>query len=144
MQNIGLEVHLGHNGSECTAPISKSINFEVLDLTGQHTVTIFFCGCPGAPPIHVQLLRAGWFPASTERPNTVFTFDVLNTFQLLNLQGKLSAYDFYQSLVHKTDNLNISSHTKSTHLKAQFLTTGPRVSVHYLIRLRTNTSNSCQ
>lgn len=43
-----------------------------------------------------------------ERPNSAFTFDVLNTFQLLNLQGKLSAHDFYQALVHKTDNLGIS------------------------------------
>jgi hypothetical protein len=52
----------------------------------------------------MQLLQSTWFPASLDRPQTAFTFDVLDTFQLLNLQGKISAYDFYYSLDHKTDN----------------------------------------
>ncbi|KAF4568149.1 hypothetical protein EYR36_010158 [Pleurotus pulmonarius] len=38
------------------------------------------------------------------KPQTAFTFDVLNTFHLLTLQGKLSAYDFYLSIDHKTNN----------------------------------------
>lgn len=108
LQGIGLEVQAGHDhGEECPAPVSRSIDFEVLDVSGQHTVSIAFCGCPGARHIRVQLLRMRWFPASTERPNSAFTFNLLNTFQLLNLQGKISAYDFYSSMTHKTDNLGI-------------------------------------
>jgi len=42
------------------------------------------------------------------RPQSGFTFDVLNTFHLLTLQGKVSAYDFYSTLQHKTDNTRIS------------------------------------
>jgi hypothetical protein len=38
----------------------------------------------------------------------LFTFDVLNTFHLLTLQGKVSAYEFYCALQHKTDNTSIS------------------------------------
>lgn len=126
LQNIGLEIQLGHDdGTDCAAPVAKSIDFEVLDISGQHTVTISFCGCPGAPHPRVQLLRAQWFPASMSRPNSAFTFDVLNTFQLLNLQGKISAYDFYQSLMHKTDNLGISRSkgkgTSTTNLRVSIL-----------------------
>jgi len=39
---------------------------------------------------------------------SAFTFDVLNTFHLLTLQGKVIAYDFYSALQHKTDNTGIS------------------------------------
>lgn len=108
LQNIGLKIQLGHDGADCAAPAAKSTDFEVLDTSGQHTITLSFCGCPGAPHPRVQLLRSQWFPATTNRPNSAFTFDVLNMFQLLNLQGKISAYDFYESMMRKTDNLGIS------------------------------------
>lgn len=125
LQNIGLEVQLGHDGADCAAPVAKSVDFEVLDTSGQHTVTISFCGCPGAAHPRVQLLRSQWFPASMSRPNTAFTFDVLNTFQLLNLQGKISAYDFYLSLVRKTDNMGIlrskAKGTSTTNLRVRTL-----------------------
>ncbi|KAF7965909.1 hypothetical protein HWV62_40974 [Athelia sp. TMB] len=118
---IGFVVHLGHDGSQCPSPTLKSTDFEILDLSGQHTITVYFCGCFGAPHERIQLLRTKWFPASTSQPNSAFTFDVLNTFQLISLQGKLSAYDFYQALMHKTDNLGITRRVdeKST-------ATGPR------------------
>lgn len=128
LQNIGQQIQIGHDDDGCPAPTSKSTNFEVLDTSGQHTVTVTFCGCPGAQHPRVQLLRMQWFPASMERPNSAFTFDLLNTFQLLNLQGKLSAHDFYWALVHKTDNLGISRHTDS-----DVSTTGLRVSSYIYV-----------
>lgn len=74
------------------------------------------------------------FPASPDRPHTAFTFDVLNTFQLLNLQGKLSVYNFYHSLVYKTDNLGISEqeHTRRTGQKMGTKGIGVRVSYAHL------------
>jgi hypothetical protein len=48
-------------------------------------------------------------PASLDRPKSAFTFDVLDTFQLLTLQGKTSAYDYYYSLAHKTDNTGLQN-----------------------------------
>jgi hypothetical protein len=97
-------VHLGHQGNECphAGPFIK--NFTVVDVTGIHTINIHFCGCIGAPHPRRQLLAVSWFPASLDQPQTAFTLDVLDTFQLLNLQGKISVYDFYYSLDHKTDN----------------------------------------
>ncbi|KAH7904648.1 hypothetical protein BJ138DRAFT_1018848, partial [Hygrophoropsis aurantiaca] len=52
---------------------------------------------------YIQLLRVGWYPATTDRPQTVFTFDVLETFHDMTLQAKTPAFDFYTTMVHKTD-----------------------------------------
>lgn len=57
--------------------------------------------------MRTQLLRARWFPATFTRPRTAFTFDCLDTFHLLTLQGKTSLYDFYHTVLHKTDNMEL-------------------------------------
>jgi hypothetical protein len=41
---------------------------------------------------------------SFTHPRSAVTFSTLNLFHLLTLQGKVTAYDFYYSLVHQTDN----------------------------------------
>ena len=77
-----------------------------------HVVDVQFCACLDttgtALSHHIQLLRFRCFPSTTVRPQSAFTFDVLNTFHLLTLQGKVSAYDFHSVLQHKTDNTGIS------------------------------------
>jgi hypothetical protein len=45
-----------------------------------------------------------WYPASFNRPRTVFTFDLLETYHKVTLQGKLNLYDFYHAIMHKSDN----------------------------------------
>jgi hypothetical protein len=45
------------------------------------------------------------------RPKTVFTFDLLDTYHKISLQGKLNLYDFYNAIMQKTDNHG-SSKTK--------------------------------
>ncbi|GBE87436.1 hypothetical protein SCP_1101120 [Sparassis crispa] len=40
-----------------------------------------------------------------EHPCTAFTFDYLNTFHLLTLQGKINLYDYYKAILWKTDNV---------------------------------------
>ena len=42
------------------------------------------------------------------RPQTAFTFEMLDTFHLLTLQSKISAYDYYSSLENKTNNVSKS------------------------------------
>ena len=51
-----------------------------------------------------QLLRVSWYPASILRPKTVFTFDLLDTYHKASMQGKLNLYDFYTTIMQKTDN----------------------------------------
>jgi hypothetical protein len=59
-------------------------------------------------PTWTQLLREGWFPATLSRPQTVFTFECLETFHELTLQGKTSLYDFYYTLIRRSDNAGLS------------------------------------
>ncbi|KAF7343819.1 CxC2 domain-containing protein [Mycena sanguinolenta] len=59
----------------------------------------------GSPEI--QLLRAGWFPATHERPQTCATITVLERFHQDTLQSKMTMYDFYGVLEKLTDNTGI-------------------------------------
>ena len=82
----------------------------VFNTSGIHSVNMDYCECPKDDPLdqRTQLLRQSWFPATFTRPNTVFTFDCLNTFHKHTLQGKGNLYDFYHLLLQKTDNPNVS------------------------------------
>ncbi|OJT14077.1 hypothetical protein TRAPUB_9373 [Trametes pubescens] len=81
---------------------------EDADITGIQVVRVRFCECLDDQNDLTrqwrQLFREGWFPATTSRPETVFTFQVLSTFQELNLQGKTNLYDFAKTLERLTDN----------------------------------------
>jgi hypothetical protein len=66
---------------------------------------------------HIQLLCARWFPATFNRPKTVFTFDCLDTFYELTLQGKTTLYDFYHMVLHKLDNLELKKPVVGLSLK---------------------------
>lgn len=74
-----------------------------MDVSGFHCVNFDFCDCGLGPPRYIQLLRARLFPTSTERPQTAYTFDILDTFLELSLQGKTNTYDFFIAIVLKTD-----------------------------------------
>jgi hypothetical protein len=108
LQALGHVVHFGHDGGEqCDTPEEVQNDFTVFATNGVHHVAVRFCGChhaTGGSRRIIQLLHASWFPATLSRPRTAFTFDVLDSFHLLTLQGKTSAYDYYLSLVHKSDN----------------------------------------
>lgn len=107
---LGLVVQLGHDGANCPSPSLVQVDFVVLDLSGLHLMNVRHCEChhlAGGSRHHTQFLRLQWFPSTVQRPRSAFTFDVLDTFHLMTLQGKLSAYDFYHSLVRKTDNTGL-------------------------------------
>jgi hypothetical protein len=108
--------HLGYMSSLDTMVALARVHhlafkgFTVVDISGVHQVNINYCGCNPEHPldVRIQLLRRQWFPATTSRPQTVFTFHCLNTFHESTLQGKGNLYDFYHMLIRKTDNANIA------------------------------------
>ena len=66
-----------------------------------------FCSCVDDAQCvedYRQLLCVGWYPASFWQPKTAFTFNVLDSYHKIVLQGKLNLYDFYLSILQKTDN----------------------------------------
>ncbi|GBE78058.1 hypothetical protein SCP_0109400 [Sparassis crispa] len=110
LAHIGLRVQLGHHSGRCFQNQCGPVRFTVLDVSGTHHVNVDFCRCgesPGGWNECIQLLRVGWYPATTECPRTAFTFDYLNTFHLLTLQGKLNLYDYYKAILRKTDNIGL-------------------------------------
>src|ERR1700678_4112099 len=56
----------------------------------------------------IMFLRAGWFPATFNRPQTTFTFRCLDFYHELTLQSKVNAYDFFRSLLRLTDSLELN------------------------------------
>ncbi|KAF8066722.1 hypothetical protein FPV67DRAFT_1768075 [Lyophyllum atratum] len=106
LMTLGLRVQLGHPaGDRCINPVAAADDgFVVIHSTGIHTIALDFCDCLNRPPRNFQLLRARFYPATTIFPKTAATFDVLETFQLLSFMSKASAFEFYQTLVRRTDN----------------------------------------
>ncbi|KAJ6509612.1 hypothetical protein DFH09DRAFT_942560, partial [Mycena vulgaris] len=111
VKDIGLRIQFGHPPREpCLTPHPGYSEFVILHENGIHNVTVDFCGCEdrlkaGAP--YIQLLRAGWYPATEARPQTAATFLALDKFVVHMVQAKTAAYDFYAVLERLTDNTGV-------------------------------------
>ncbi|KAJ2921118.1 hypothetical protein H1R20_g15975, partial [Candolleomyces eurysporus] len=57
----------------------------------------------------IQLLRSSLFPATLTRPQTVFTFEMLDSFHKLTLEAKTTVYDYYHTIIRRTDALELST-----------------------------------
>jgi hypothetical protein len=60
----------------------------IVDRSGVHHIGVRFCDCNGAESKDVQLLRMGLYPSSFDKPQTSFTFQVLDDFLMDNLECK--------------------------------------------------------
>ncbi|KIJ31208.1 hypothetical protein M422DRAFT_186299 [Sphaerobolus stellatus SS14] len=87
LRELGLRVSLGHSGALCPNPQKHISKFCVMDTTGFHF-----------------LLKVGWYPMTVHRPRSAVTFTLLRHFDLLRMQAKVSAFDFYNTLVRTTNN----------------------------------------
>ena len=106
LHSLGYVFHLGHGGAACPMG-SPRRQLTIIDTNGWHKVWVTFCECrvsDATQERYRQLLRECWYPASFCLPKTAFTFDLLETYHKVTLQGKLNLYDFYHAIVQKTDN----------------------------------------
>ncbi|KAF8192863.1 hypothetical protein K438DRAFT_1590153 [Mycena galopus ATCC 62051] len=105
-QDLGLRYQVGHPFS-ADCPFNylggPSKSFVVLHNNGIHSINVDFCCCPQAPSEVTQLLNVGWYPATQKDPSTAATLSLLRRFHKLNLQARLPAYDFYNTLVLLTN-----------------------------------------
>ncbi|KAI1784423.1 hypothetical protein LXA43DRAFT_901675 [Ganoderma leucocontextum] len=105
LSDLGLRFQLGHPPHEaCPRRTSVDGSFAVLDITGSHEINMDYCGCDGAPPHHIQLLRQNWFPAACVEPRMAATFRLLRHFHLFSAHLGISAVDFYENLIRLTYN----------------------------------------
>lgn len=110
LYNTGFVLYLGHNGIPCESTRADQprgpTTMTVVHTTGVHSVHTSYCQCPHAGERHEQLFDYGIFPATELRPQTGFSFQVLDHFHLLNLRSKMAAWDYWGSLVAMTDPVN--------------------------------------
>ncbi|KAG8789237.1 hypothetical protein FRC12_013730 [Ceratobasidium sp. 428] len=104
----GLTITLGAHVSPCRLGHREA--FTLGDLTGIHTVSVFFCGCTNAPESNVQLLQAQILPCSDTRPSTGFTFAAMRMFHFASTESKQSASRFFSTLQRSTNNIMPSLH----------------------------------
>ena len=108
LKQLGLAVQIGHEDMHCYCPERGHTDFLVIDVNGIHPVTVNFCGCEQRVSHHQQLLRCGWYPSTVHNPRTACTRRALDHFLQLTLSSKVSAYEYYRTLEHLTDNTGIN------------------------------------
>jgi hypothetical protein len=108
---MGLRVQLGHRvGETCDAPQAGHKDFAVIHTNSIHPVALDYCGCRDEHIVgsrRQQLLRRSWYPATHKEPKTCSTIVGLDTFHIMTLQGKVTAYDYYSGLEKLTDNTGL-------------------------------------
>ncbi|KAJ7020488.1 hypothetical protein C8F04DRAFT_1214081 [Mycena alexandri] len=105
LNKLGCVYQLGHGGQTCSRPAPAIREMVVMDVSGVHTVKYRWCGCGACDDANnlQQLLRTGWYPATTVDPATCATFDALELFRLLNVVGNVNVHDFVGTLERRTD-----------------------------------------
>ncbi|KAJ7691679.1 hypothetical protein B0H14DRAFT_3531790, partial [Mycena olivaceomarginata] len=85
--------------------------FVVIAPNGFHHVAVDFCQCrrSGSQSHWEQLLAYGWFPATPDNPQSAITISALKLFHAVSLQGKTTAYHFFNALAKITDNMGSST-----------------------------------
>ncbi|KAJ7617002.1 hypothetical protein DFH06DRAFT_1012669 [Mycena polygramma] len=110
LKDLDLRIQLGHwhgRPSErvCVLPEpSAGDDFVIVDDHGVHVVNLDYCGCGTGGSKPSQLLRARLYPATIINPRSAATFNVLDRFQLLSFESKISSFEFYHSLARESDN----------------------------------------
>ncbi|KAG1738323.1 uncharacterized protein EDB91DRAFT_1249240 [Suillus paluster] len=83
----------------------KENTMVIVDKSGVHRLKVQCCDCPDAMSPDIQMFQHGFFPASFNKPKTVFTFRVLDDFLLDNLECGTSAMNYYSKLRRMTSSV---------------------------------------
>lgn len=106
--DLGFTLNLGHNGDVCPLNAAEKHGdpLTVVDSAGIFVHLVKWCGCNGArdQDKHLQLLQHRLFPSTISKPQTAFTFNVLDEFLIDSLECKTSASSFYSKLKRLTNN----------------------------------------
>ena len=101
--DLGYELALEHDGHRCPGAVSEARDFVVVHEHGVARIPIVYCNCRDAPPHTTQLMRAGLWPATWEKPRSAITLQALKTFDSLSVNAHTTAHDFIKHLEHLTD-----------------------------------------
>jgi hypothetical protein len=109
LKSLGLRIQLGHPlGQPCPNPApSAGDDFVIVTSHTIDEVALDFCNCSQSKPRPTQLLRMRLYPATGTNPRSAATFAALDRFNMMCLESKCSAYEFYNSLARETDNTGL-------------------------------------
>ncbi|KAG2028403.1 hypothetical protein BDR03DRAFT_883375 [Suillus americanus] len=109
LKYLGLRIQLGHPVGEKCFNQSRAFDddFVILDINHVHEVALDFCECSCAQSHTTQILRARLYPATCSDPKSAATFRLLQHFQMLTFESKVSAFKYWQTLARLTDNTGI-------------------------------------
>ena len=101
---MGLVYQVGHEGNSCPAPAALRL-LTVIDVTGIRVVHTRLCGCSRGDAIFdwQQLLREGWYPATTSVPQTAASVAVLDMYRRLKVIATVNVRDFVSVLESTSD-----------------------------------------
>jgi CxC2 like cysteine cluster associated with KDZ transposases len=107
--DLGYVLVLGHSSSGGLCPEDDNLFGDccmmVIHVNGVFKHCIRFCRCPSATSEHEQLFCYWLFPSTFDRPETVFTLDVLDYYGIDAMECKTSAQSFFQKLRRVTNNV---------------------------------------
>ncbi|KAJ7820051.1 hypothetical protein B0H13DRAFT_1661106, partial [Mycena leptocephala] len=111
LESLGSVYQLGHGGHLCPHPAPTVRTMVVMDTEYIHTVKYRFCACDKSDRAAnlEQLLRNGWYPATTVDPAMCATFPALDLYRLLNVVGNINVHDFVGTLERKTNASQVKS-----------------------------------
>ncbi|KAJ7810115.1 hypothetical protein B0H13DRAFT_2248680 [Mycena leptocephala] len=109
LKSLGVRIQLGHpRGEPCAAPVrAAGDDFVIIGSQTIDEVGLDYCGCGTARSKPIQLLQMRLYPATGTNPRSAATFAVLDRYAHMNLESKCSAYEFYNSLAHETNNTGL-------------------------------------
>ncbi|KAK7032023.1 CxC2 domain-containing protein [Favolaschia claudopus] len=102
---LGFVYQLGHGGFPCPRPAPAVRDMVVMDFPAIHSVKLRYCGCDLSDHANnlQQLLRNGWYPATTVDPGTCATLHTLDIFRMQNVVGNLTVHDAVRVMERCTD-----------------------------------------
>ncbi|KAF8995279.1 hypothetical protein BDZ89DRAFT_925224, partial [Hymenopellis radicata] len=102
--SMGYVYQLGHHGAACVHPGAQR-RMTIIHVNGIHELKVCSCGCRVAEDLSTveELLRNGWYPATSTDPSTCGSFEVLDMFRLLSTVAQVNVRDFVTSLEQMTD-----------------------------------------
>ncbi|KAI1785825.1 hypothetical protein LXA43DRAFT_894803, partial [Ganoderma leucocontextum] len=105
LPQLGFESRLGHGGQRCMNALSNPKPLVVIHEHGIMELPIVYCACRSARSEVEQLVLAGLWPATWEKPQTATTLTALETFHSLNLNAQMNVHDYLGHLKRQTDNV---------------------------------------
>jgi len=102
--DLGLEITLPHSdGTPCNGATGHQ-RLKVFHTNGMHRVAVKVCKCKKTAKgdnaaFRAQLAASRLFPATHKDPVTAFSFDLIDLFNALNLEGALNVKQFLDGII---------------------------------------------